>query len=57
MENSLWINSIKENRKQYEKLKEDKVAEVCIIGGGLTGLTTAYYLSNNRKKSNIARKR
>lgn len=57
MENSLWINTAKQNKKQYEKLIENKTTEVCIIGGGLTGLTTGYYLTNNRKKSNTTRKR
>ncbi len=42
---SFWIDSTLENRKEFPKLEGDKRADVCIIGGGLTGLTTAYYLS------------
>lgn len=44
---SFWIDSTLENRKEFPKLDGDKKADVCIIGGGLTGLTTAYYLSKN----------
>ena len=33
----------------YPSLNEDKHVEVCIIGGGLTGLSTAYYLSKTLK--------
>lgn len=50
MDYSLWMDSVKENRKKYEQLKENKVTDVCIIGGGLTGLTTAYYLTKAGKK-------
>ncbi len=44
---SYWLESIKDNKKDFEELKEDLNADVCIIGGGLTGLTTAYYLKNS----------
>lgn len=42
---SYWIESVKSERKQFPSLEEDAQVDVCIIGGGLTGLTTAYYLS------------
>ena len=48
MEKSLWISS--GEKKQYEQFKGDKETEITIIGGGLTGLTTAYYLSKAGKK-------
>ena len=48
MNNSLWITEQKDNN--YEELKENIDSDVCIIGGGLTGITTAYYLSKNNKK-------
>ena len=48
MEKSLWIASKK--AKEYESLVEDSKADVCIIGGGLTGISTAYYLSKEGKK-------
>ena len=47
---SFW----EEERKNHEEFKsiEDNInVSVCVIGGGLTGLTTAYYLS---KKLNVA---
>lgn len=33
--------------KQYPKIIKDINTDVCIIGGGLTGLSVAYYLSKN----------
>lgn len=50
MDNSLWIEDTKNIRKNYEKLNSNINTEVCVIGGGLTGLTTAYYLSKAEKK-------
>ena len=50
MKNSYWISTYEENRKQYPKLQEEKEAEIAIIGGGLTGLSTAYYLTKAGKK-------
>ncbi len=37
----------RKNHKEFESIKEDINTSVCIIGGGLTGLNTAYYLSEN----------
>ena len=47
MENnkSFWLES--EKRKEYESLKEDLECDVCVIGGGMTGISSAYYLSKN----------
>ncbi len=42
---SYWIDSVKEN-KIYDKISADYSCDVCIIGGGITGLTAGYYLSN-----------
>ncbi len=36
--------------KKFEELKENIKVDVCIIGGGLTGLTTGYLLSKQGKK-------
>lgn len=44
---SYWIDS--EKSKEYPNLNQNINTEVCIIGGGITGLTTSYYLS----KANI----
>lgn len=48
MDNSLWIASMQGQAKRYESLEEDVNSDVCIIGGGLTGLTSAYYLGKAR---------
>lgn len=43
---SLWIENTK-NSKKFYKLEQDIETEVCVIGAGLFGLTTAYYLAKN----------
>ena len=43
---SLWIENTKKDRKIPELDKNIKT-EVCVIGAGLFGLTTAYYLAKN----------
>ena len=43
---SLWIENTKHDIK-FPKLEKDIKTEVCVIGAGLLGLTTAYYLSKN----------
>ena len=43
--NSIWLNSIPE--KSYKTLEHNLATEVCIIGGGITGISTAYYLSKH----------
>lgn len=48
MDNSLWISTDKQ--KKRKKLEGRIETEICIIGGGLTGITTGYYLSKNNKK-------
>ena len=52
---SLWIETTKDelNLKQLEK---DEETEVCIIGAGLFGLTTAYYLTQLGKKVVVVEK-
>lgn len=41
---SYWENE-RNNHKEFENVKDNMNTSVCIIGGGLTGLETAYYLS------------
>lgn len=41
--NSLWINNFK--NKSFESLDQNLKTDVCIIGGGLTGISCGYYLS------------
>ena len=45
---SYWIDSV--SQKEFPKLQNKEEADVCIIGGGITGLTTAYYLSKTEMK-------
>lgn len=47
---SYWIDSVKENI-EYKKLEENIKTDICIIGGGLTGVTTAYNLSKYKIKT------
>ena len=50
MDKSYWISSWIENKKEYPKLEKESNEEIVIIGGGLSGLTTAYYLCKAGKK-------
>lgn len=43
--NSLWLDKIKFSEE--EVLKENKEVDILIIGGGITGLSTAYHLMNS----------
>ena len=47
--NSYWIDSSIDN-KLGKKIDGNYIADVCIIGAGLTGLSTAYYLSKKGLK-------
>jgi FAD dependent oxidoreductase len=42
-----WVGA---RQKAYPQLRDDVTADLAIIGGGLTGLLTAYLLSTNGKK-------
>ena len=46
---SLWIETT-QNEIKLNSLEKDEETEVCVIGGGLFGLTTAYYLTLLGKK-------
>ncbi len=47
---SLWMKTQKRLIEDGKKLDKDIETEVCIIGGGITGISTAYYLSKAGKK-------
>ena len=49
--NSYWISSTnKINKNQFNRIDQNYSTDVCIIGAGLTGLSTAYYLSKKGLK-------
>ena len=52
---SYWIDSKKE-KEGYQALKEDIETDICIIGGGITGITIAYYLNQYKIKNVILEK-
>ena len=41
--NSFWIDNFK--NRSYDSLNEDLNVDVCIIGGGITGISCGYYVS------------
>ena len=47
--NSIWLKN-NENRRKFRSLAQNVTTDVCVIGGGMTGLTTAYYLAKEGKK-------
>ena len=52
---SYWIENLKsENR--YKSLKKDIETDICIIGGGITGVSIAYYLNQYKIKNVLLEK-
>lgn len=51
---SFWLDNFKV--KNFKDLRENIEAEVCVIGAGITGLSTAYYLAKSGKKVVILEK-
>ena len=47
--NSVWLEN-RQTKEKGESLKEDKYTDVCIIGGGIFGIVTAYYLIQQGKR-------
>jgi glycine/D-amino acid oxidase-like deaminating enzyme/nitrite reductase/ring-hydroxylating ferredoxin subunit len=50
----IWFDSIRFPR--YEALRKDESADVCIVGGGITGLATAYFLSRSGVRTIVLEK-
>lgn len=46
---SLWFDSIGGLKSRFEPLSKDLDVDVCVIGGGITGITTAYMLAKAGK--------
>lgn len=53
---SYWIESTKNIEKEYSSLNKNLEVDVCIIGAGITGSMTAYYLTKEGKKVAILEK-
>ncbi|MCI9016209.1 MAG: FAD-binding oxidoreductase [Clostridia bacterium] len=47
---SFWIDSIKNNKFSFPSLDTDIKVDVCIVGGGITGVSTAYQLARQGLK-------
>ena len=47
---SYWIESTKDIEKKYPELRNNIETDVCIIGGGLTGISSAYELAKTGLK-------
>lgn len=43
MQNSYWMDSV--SLPNFSELEHNLMTDVCIVGGGITGLSTAYYLT------------
>ena len=52
---SCWIDSVKE-RNKFDALEENIKTDICIIGGGLAGLSTAYNLSKYKIRTVLLEK-
>lgn len=46
--NSFWLKKF--NVNNFNSLEKDIDVDICIVGGGLTGITTAYYLTKQGYK-------
>ena len=43
--NSYYAASLNRNKKSYSKLTDSYECDVCVIGGGFTGISTAYHIA------------
>lgn len=48
MNKSIWMDDL--NNKTYSKLENNITCDILIIGGGITGISTAYFLKKCNKK-------
>ena len=53
---SYWIESTKKYENRFNKLNDNLEADVCIIGAGMAGTITAYYLAQKGKSVVILEK-
>lgn len=52
---SYWLDCVK-NKEEYSKLNSNLNVDVCIIGGGLVGISTAYNLRDEKLKTVVIEK-
>ena len=50
---SIWKKTVKNILEEQKQLKKEYKADVCIIGGGITGISSAYYLGRAGLKTVI----
>jgi glycine/D-amino acid oxidase-like deaminating enzyme/nitrite reductase/ring-hydroxylating ferredoxin subunit len=50
----IWFDSVRFPR--YEPLQQNEHADVCIVGGGITGLATAYFLTRSGLRTIVLEK-
>ncbi len=53
--NSIWKKEGQNNRK-FRTLEQDIETDVCVIGGGIAGMSVAYYLAKEGKKVAVLEK-
>ena len=53
--NSIWLETTS-NNMEYPALKNNINVDVCIIGAGITGITTAYMLTKQGLKVAVLEK-
>ena len=52
---SIWLKS-REKEREFRTLECNIEVDVCVIGGGITGISTAYYLTQEGKKVAVLEK-
>lgn len=50
---SFWLEHV-ESKEEYKQIQEDLQVDVCIIGGGFTGLSTAIHLKEKAPSMRVA---
>lgn len=52
---SIWLDNIKFDNPK--KINKNMIVDVLVIGGGITGLSTAYHLINSKLKICVVEKK
>ena len=51
--NSIWLNENSKINNELNKLDKNLRTQVCIIGGGITGISVAYELTKNNVSTKL----